>query len=65
METTKAILIDDEELARQLIRNYLIDFPGIEIIAECENGFEGVKAIADLKPDLIFLYIQMHKINGF
>jgi len=65
METTKAILIDDEELARQLIRNYLKDFPGIEIIGECENGFEGVKAIADLKPDLIFLDIQMPKINGF
>jgi DNA-binding NarL/FixJ family response regulator len=64
METTKAILIDDEELARQLIRNYLKDFPGIEIIGECENGFEGVKAIADLKPDLIFLDIQMPKATG-
>ena len=65
METTKAIIIDDEELARQLIRNYLKDFPGVEIIGECENGFEGIKAIADLKPDLIFLDIQMPKINGF
>jgi two-component system, LytTR family, response regulator len=65
METTKAIIIDDEELARQLIRNYLKDFPGVEIIGECENGFEGIKAITDLKPDLIFLDIQMPKINGF
>ena len=65
MEATKAIIIDDEELARQLIRNYLKDFPGIEIIGECENGFEGVKAIADLKPELVFLDIQMPKINGF
>jgi two-component system, LytTR family, response regulator len=65
METTKAIIIDDEELARQLIRNYLKDFPGVEIIGECENGFEGVKAIADLKPDLVFLDIQMPKVNGF
>jgi two-component system LytT family response regulator len=65
METTRAIIIDDEELARQLIRNYLKDFAGIEIIGECENGFEGIKAIADLKPDLIFLDIQMPKVNGF
>jgi two-component system LytT family response regulator len=65
METTRAIIIDDEELARQLIRNYLKDFPGIEIIGECENGFDGIKAIADLKPGLIFLDIQMPKINGF
>jgi two-component system, LytTR family, response regulator len=65
METTKAIIIDDEELARALIRNYLKDFSGIEIIGECENGFEGIKAIADLKPDLVFLDIQMPKLNGF
>jgi two-component system, LytTR family, response regulator len=65
METTKAIIIDDEELARALIRNYLKDFSGIEIIGECENGFEGIKAISDLKPDLVFLDIQMPKLNGF
>jgi two-component system LytT family response regulator len=65
METTKAIIIDDEELARRLIRNYLNDFPGIEIIGECTNGFEGIKAIAEQKPDLIFLDIQMPKVNGF
>ena len=65
METTKAIIIDDEELARKLIRNYLNDFPGIEIIGECTNGFEGIKAIAEQKPDLVFLDIQMPKVNGF
>jgi two-component system, LytTR family, response regulator len=65
METIKAIIIDDEELARKLIKNYLKDITDIEIIRECENGFEGAKAISDLKPDLIFLDIQMPKINGF
>jgi len=65
METIKAIIIDDEELARTLIRNYLKEIPGIQIIGECENGFEGIKAISDMKPDLIFLDIQMPKLNGF
>lgn len=65
METIKALIIDDEQLARQLIRNYLKTFAGIEIIGECENGFEGVRSIAELKPDLVFLDIQMPKLNGF
>ena len=41
----RVILIDDESLARQLVRKYLEEFPEIEVIAECENGFEGIKAI--------------------
>jgi two-component system LytT family response regulator len=65
MNTLKAIIIDDEELARELIRNYLKGHPGIEIICECENGFEGIKAIAEMKPDIVFLDIQMPKLNGF
>jgi two-component system LytT family response regulator len=65
MEIVKALIIDDEQLARQLIRNYLKSFAEIEIIGECENGFEGVRNIAELKPDLIFLDIQMPKLNGF
>jgi two-component system LytT family response regulator len=65
METIKAIIMDDEELARTLIRNYLKDIPGIEIIADCENGFDGLKAIDSLRPDLVFLDIQMPKLNGF
>lgn len=65
MEKVKTIIIEDEELGRELIQNYLKDRDEIEIIAECENGFEGVKTIQDLKPQLVFLDIQMPKINGF
>ncbi len=61
----KAVLIDDEPLARSIVREYLQSYPDIEIMAECNDGFEGVKAIAQYKPDLIFLDIQMPKINGF
>ena len=62
---TKAILIDDEPLAREIVKEYLEDYPQIEVIAECGDGFEGVKAIAQHQPDLIFLDIQMPKITGF
>ncbi len=61
----KAVLIDDEPLARSIVTEYLGDFPGIDIVQECNDGFEGVKAITQHKPDLIFLDIQMPKINGF
>lgn len=65
METIRALVIDDEQLARELIKNYLKDHPEIQIIGECENGFEGARDIAELKPDLVFLDIQMPKLNGF
>jgi two-component system LytT family response regulator len=61
----KIIIIDDEPLARSIIREYLQFHPEMELIAECNDGFEGVKAIQQLEPDLIFLDIQMPKINGF
>lgn len=61
----KVVLIDDELLARSLVREYLQNHPDYEIVDECENGFEGLKAIHNHKPDLIFLDIQMPKINGF
>jgi two-component system, LytTR family, response regulator len=65
MNKLKAIIVDDEELARDIVREYLEDHRDIEIIAECANGFEAVKSITELKPDLIFLDIQMPKISGF
>jgi two-component system LytT family response regulator len=61
----KAIIIDDEPLARSIIKEYLQHHPQIELLAECNDGFEGVKAIQQFQPDLIFLDIQMPKINGF
>jgi len=64
-EKLQTLIIEDEELARNLLRSYLKDHPDIEIIGECENGFDGVKAINEKKPDLVFLDIQMPKITGF
>ena len=61
----KTILIDDEALARDIVKHYLKAFPHIEVVAECSDGFEGLKAITQHQPDLIFLDIQMPKISGF
>ncbi|MCF8254157.1 MAG: LytTR family transcriptional regulator DNA-binding domain-containing protein [Bacteroidia bacterium] len=65
MTNFTCVIIDDEPLARSLVKEYLQAFPNIEIKQECNDGFEGVKAIATHQPDLIFLDIQMPKINGF
>lgn len=61
----KVIIIDDEPLARSIVAEYLMEQPDIEVVAECNDGFEGVKSIAQHQPDLVFLDIQMPKINGF
>lgn len=60
----KTILIDDEQPARDVVRHYLKDFPTIEILGEFSDGFSGLKAIQDLKPDLVFLDVQMPKLTG-
>lgn len=65
LEKLRTIIVEDEELARNLMKSFLKENEKIEIIAECENGFEGVKMINELKPDLVFLDIQMPKITGF
>jgi len=62
---SKIITIDDEPLARSIVKEYLQKYPGLEIVQECNDGFEGFKAIQQYQPDLIFLDIQMPKINGF
>ena len=61
----KAVIIDDEPLARSMVKEYLLAHPGIEVVQECNDGFEGIKAIQQHQPDLVFLDIQMPKINGF
>ncbi len=61
----KAIIIDDEPLARMIVQEYLATYPEINVLQECSDGFEGIKAIQQWHPDLIFLDIQMPKINGF
>jgi two-component system LytT family response regulator len=61
----KTIIIDDEPLARSVISQFLKDEPEFEVIGECGNGFEGLKAIQELHPDLLFLDVQMPKLTGF
>jgi two-component system LytT family response regulator len=60
-----AVIVDDEELARGLAREMLKPHPEVRVLAECANGFEAVKAVSELKPDLLFLDIQMPKLDGF
>jgi len=61
----KAIIIDDEPLARAIVKEYIKPYQQVSVVQECGDGFEGVKAIAQHQPELIFLDIQMPKINGF
>jgi len=65
MKKIKALIIDDEALARGLIKAFLKDFSEIEVSAECTDGFSGIKAIRELNPQVIFLDIQMPKLTGF
>jgi len=65
MKTFKTLLIDDERLAREELKSLLKEYHEIEIIDEAKNGEEGIQKIKELKPDLIFLDINMPGINGF
>jgi two-component system, LytTR family, response regulator len=60
-----AIIVDDEAPARALIREYLQPHADLRVVAECANGLEAVKAANELRPDLLFLDIQMPKLDGF
>lgn len=65
MKKIRTVIIEDEAPAREILKHYLNDLDEIEIIGECPDGFTGLKTISDLKPDLVFLDIQMPKLTGF
>lgn len=61
----RTIIVEDEDLARQILREMLQPHPEVEIVGECANGFDAVKIVPELKPDLLFLDVQMPKLDGF
>ncbi|MGK9368512.1 LytR/AlgR family response regulator transcription factor [Melioribacter sp. Ez-97] len=65
MKKIKTLIVDDEKLAREVVSRYLSEYDEFEIAGECSNGFEAIKLINEIKPDLIFLDVQMPKITGF
>jgi two-component system LytT family response regulator len=65
MKPIRVAIVDDERAARDALREYLSAEPDVEIVAECANGFEAVKAVANLRPDLLLLDVQMPKLDGF
>src|SRR3954470_12119479 len=65
MNPLRIVIVDDEPLARAVVREYAAADPTIEIVAECGNGFDAVKAVAEHKPDLVLLDVQMPKLDGF
>ncbi len=64
-DALRVVIVDDEPLARAMVREYLTAHPGVEVVAECGNGFDAVKAVTELSPDLMYLDVQMPKLNGF
>lgn len=65
MQTIKAIIVDDEKLGREIVKEYLNDHPQVEVVAECRDAHEALEAIDRQQPDLLFLDIQMPEVNGF
>jgi two-component system, LytTR family, response regulator len=64
-DALRVVIVDDEPLARAVVREFLSRHPGVEVVAECANGFEAVRAAAELSPDLMLLDVQMPKLDGF
>lgn len=65
MDSVITLIVDDEAPARALLREFLADYPQFVVAAECANGYEAVKAVSEHRPDLLFLDIQMPKLDGF
>jgi two-component system LytT family response regulator len=61
----RVVIVDDEPLARRVVKEFLAEHADIDVVAECANGFEAVKAVAELRPDLLLLDVQMPKLDGF
>lgn len=61
----RVLAVEDEEPARLLLREYLAEIPGVELVGECANGFEAVKKVAELRPDVLLLDVRMPKLDGF
>ncbi len=61
----RVLVVEDEEPARLLLREYLGELPGAELAGECANGFEAVKKVAELLPDVLLLDVRMPKLDGF
>src|SRR3954471_14281280 len=61
----RVVIVDDEPLARSMVRELLAADTRVEVVAECANGFEAVKAVEELRPDVMFLDVQMPKLSGF
>jgi two-component system, LytTR family, response regulator len=64
-DSLRVVIVDDEPLARAVVREFLTRHPGVEVVAECADGFEAVRAVTELSPDLMFLDVQMPKLDGF
>src|SRR2546426_14473 len=64
-DVLRVMIVDDEPPARSLLREFLAREPGVAVIGECANGFEAVKGIQEQRPDLVFLDIQMPRLDGF
>ena len=65
MQPVSTIIIDDEPLARDIVKRYASEIEGLNVVAECGDGFEALRQIQAFKPDLLFLDIQMPKLDGF